>query len=200
MDKFLRLISRVLIAGLLIFELFNQFGVLHFTLNFTWLGLTLTCIIGWLIVEGVSFFLKKYCGQPIAGLAMVIAVAAIYLDALGDILGFYGKFGWYDQAAHFLGAAAAGGLMFSIIYSFAQCGKIKLGFLGQGLFALSATTLLGVIYELEEYLEDFFTGSHRLGDGPDTANDLLLDMTGAIAAILICIIYLAFIKKKPAAT
>ncbi|MBU1102247.1 hypothetical protein KJ853_01140 [Patescibacteria group bacterium] len=196
MDKFLRTISRILLAGLLIFELLNEFEILNFTLNFTWLGLALTSIIAWSIIETASYFLKKYCGHPIAGLAAIVAVAAIYLDAFGDILGFYGKYSWYDQAAHLLGSAAAGGLLLFIIYSFTQCGKIKLGFMVQGLFALSATALLGVTYELEEYLEDYFTGSHRLGDGPDTANDLLLDVAGALLAILISIIYLKLVKKK----
>ncbi|MEK7178151.1 MAG: hypothetical protein AAB721_00615 [Patescibacteria group bacterium] len=185
MTNFLRQFSRFLFFALIIFELLNQAGVLHFTLDFTWFGLVITSVIAWLIVETISYFLRKSCGYPLAGWAMLIAAAAVYQDALGDILRFYGRFGWYDQSAHFLGGAAAGGLLLVIINNFNRCGKIKLGYIGRGIFALFAASFFGALYELEEYFEDFFTGSHRLGDGPDTANDLFLNLLGALTIILI---------------
>ncbi len=43
---------------------------------------------------------------------------------------------------------------------------------------------LGAGYELLEYSEDVLTGSSRLGDGPDTGNDLLMDFIGAALATL----------------
>ncbi len=54
------------------------------------------------------------------------------------------------------------------------------------LYGLAVGTLGSVFYEIEEYLEDILTGSNRLGDGFDTANDLALGILGGIlAAILI---------------
>jgi hypothetical protein len=194
MDKFLRLISRVSVGGLVIFELLNQFGFLHFTLNFTWFGLAITSIVVWLMLEICSYFLKKKYGYCLAGWVLALAAAGLYVDALGDILRWYGKYGWYDQLAHVLGGAACGGIFFFIIYTFIRAGKIKLGLFGQGTFALFSASFLGVAYELEEYFEDYFTGSKRLGDGPDTANDLFLNIVGALSIILITSIYLHFKK------
>lgn len=195
MDNFLRQFSRWLFFALIIFELLNQAGILHFTLDFTWFGLAVTGIVIWFIVETTSYFLKKSCGYPLAGWVILATTGAVYLDALGDILRFYGRFGWYDQLAHFLGGAVAAALLFVVINSFNRCGKIKLGCIGQAIFSLFAVSFFGVLYELEEYFEDYFTGSHRLGDGPDTANDLFLNLLGALTVIVI--ITLINIKRRP---
>lgn len=60
---------------------------------------------------------------------------------------------------------------------------------------ISVTSLFGSFYEIEEYLEDAFYNHRqvRLGDGPDTANDLLLNLYGATA---VGIIYYFSEKRK----
>lgn len=189
MNKFLINFSRILLAGLIVFELLNQFKVLNYPLTFTWLGLILTSTITWLLLEIISFYTQKKCGRPISGLSMLTATAVVYLDALGDIFLFYARYGWYDQIAHFIGGAAVCGIVFSVIKSLVDCQRIKLGLFGQGFFSLMTAAFLGVIYELEEYFEDIFTGSHRLGDGLDTANDLFLDLTGALVILILIIFY-----------
>lgn len=185
MNKLFINLSRILLAGLIIYELLNQFKILNHPLAFTWLGLVLTSSIIWLLLEIVSFYTQKKCGWPISGLAMLTAVAVVYLDALGDIFLLYARYGWYDKAAHFVGGAAATGIVFSVIRSLVDCRRIKLGFFGMGFFSWMTAGFLGIIYELEEYFEDYFTGSHRLGDGFDTANDLFLNLVGAFVIIII---------------
>lgn len=189
MNKLLINFSRILLAGLIIFELLNQFKILKYPLTFTWLGLILTSTIIWLLLEIVSFYIQRKCGRPISGLAILTAVGVIYFDALGDIFLFYAKYGWYDQIAHLIGGAAAGSIIFSIIKSLVDCQRIKLGLFGQGFFSWVTTAFLGVIYELEEYFEDVVTGSHRLGDGFDTANDLFLNLFGGLVFIIFFILY-----------
>jgi uncharacterized membrane protein YjdF len=51
--------------------------------------------------------------------------------------------------------------------------------------AYMTSVLFAVLYEMQEYLEDVFSGSHRLGDGPDTANDLLLNLIGGLVTVLL---------------
>ena len=184
-NKLLRVLPRLLLVGLILFELLNEFGILHYTLDFTWFGLAITSVIAWIILETASHLLKKSCGQAMNFWTIMLAVGVIYIDALGDILHFYGHFGWYDQFAHFVGGMAVAGLIFNIVWHLCQCQKIKLGIKGMGFFTIAATTLIGVFYEIEEYLEDFFTGSRRLGDGPDTANDMMMNVLGAILIIVI---------------
>ena len=186
----MRTISRLLFGGLILFELLNQFGLLHFSLDFTWFGLALTSIIVWLSIEVASYLLKKSSGQAIPGSVFFVAVVTVYTDALGDILHFYARFFWYDGMAHFIGGAAVAGVLFFIFWNLYRSKKIKIGLLGTGFASLTGASFFGVLYEIAEYLEDLFTGSHRLGDGPDTVNDLSLDILGALFIIGLIIIYI----------
>jgi len=52
------------------------------------------------------------------------------------------------------------------------------------------------MYEIEEYLEDYFTGSHRLGDGLDTAEDLMFNIVGGLVVLSIIVIYLKIKEKR----
>ena len=62
------------------------------------------------------------------------------------------------------------------------------------LFVFCILSTLGTIYEIEEYLEDVFFHSNRLGDGYDTANDLLMNNSGAFITLLI--IYLIWHVRR----
>lgn len=62
--------------------------------------------------------------------------------------------------------------------------------------ALGASTIFAVLYEVEEYLEDYFFQTNRLGDGPDTANDLMLNLFGG-ALLIVCLMgYRAWTRKR----
>jgi len=205
MNKILINLSRLLLAGIIIYELLNQFKILHQPLTFTWIGLAITAIFVWIILETASLYTRKKCGRPIPGLAMMAAVGVVYFDALGDIFHLYANYGWYDQLAHFLGGAAVGGIIFSIVRSLLDCQHIRLGAFGAGFFSWTTAAFFSVLYELEEYFEDYFAGriaagyTLRLGDGPDTANDLFLDLVGSLLIIVIAsVIYYVYHRKHSA--
>lgn len=180
LDKGLNLFARLLFVGLILFELFNEIGLLNFALDFTWFGLAITSLGVWFILELASFCLRKKCGMAMPGWILFLAVIAVYLDAFGDIFKFYSQFARYDQAMHFLASAAAMLVAFGFINQLVKTGKINLKLKGQGVLSVLITSFAGVLYEIEEYLEDYFRGTNRLGDGPDTANDLMMNLFGAI--------------------
>lgn len=196
MNKYLAFAARTLLLGMLVFELLNLFGILRYKLSFTWLGLMITLIFIWIAVELISFYLKKNLGRPLAGISMLIAAVGVYTDALGDILMYYDKFAWYDQFAHLVGGMAAGAIIFSIIYNLAAGKKIILGKLDIAIFTFCAASTVGVLYELEEYFEDLFTGSRRLGNGFDTANDMFLNLIGIAVSIIIVNLYIKYAYNR----
>jgi len=200
MDRFLKIFSRSLLTGLLLFEFLNYFGILKYSLSFTWLGLIITCLLVWLMLEVISFFLKKYCGQSISGWGMMTATIAIYLDSFGDIFHFFNQIWWYDRVAHLVGGGVVAGLTFNIVWIICRSRKINIGFSVISFISLAITSLLGTMYEAEEYFEDYFFGSSRLGEGPDTADDMILNMIGGLLVILVINIYLQIKKKRSAAT
>ncbi len=197
MGGFFRQLSRVLLAGLLLFEFLNLTGLIRFGLTFTWLGLLLTCLFIWLMLEVASYLFKRNRIGQFPGLAFLAATVVIYIDALGDIFKLYGQFDCYDRIAHLAGGGAAAAVVFAIIFALNRSGRIALPRIGQLLFAFFAAAFLGIVYELEEYFEDLLTGSGRLGDGFDTANDLLFDLTGALIVLLAILGYFYLKREKP---
>jgi len=194
-NRFLINLSRFLIAALIVFELLNQFKILRFPLTFTWLGLILTGAGAWFLIELISLFNKKAVGRPVYGLAMLVATAGLYLDAGGDVFLLFVKYGWYDQVAHFIGGAAAAGIIYSLTKGLDDCGRIKVGDFGEAFFAWTTANFLGAVYEIAEYAEDFFTGSHRLGDAFDTANDMLLNLTGSFSILAVFLFYF-YVRRR----
>ena len=185
------ILARLLILALIIFEFLNLFGILKFTLDFSWLGLIVTSLGTFAIIEAVYYgFWKRGFGLPV--LPYYFIAFSLWFDAVGDIGHYYGRVEWYDQVAHILGGAAVMSVALGIFSKYRE--KYKMPLLAMILICLAFTALLGDLYEIEEYLEDaLYHGRQvRLGNGPDTANDLMLNLLGGA---LTGIIYLTLRKK-----
>lgn len=187
MNKILTNVMRIGFAGWIVFEFLNLIDVLHFTLDFTWFGLMITGGFVWAAMEVISAKLKKATGKPLPWYVFAVGLAGISLDALGDVSHWYMKFEWYDQVGHANGGAMTALVFFFIFYRMLEADKIKLGPKLLGFMALCGGTLLGVMYELEEYIEDIFTGGNRLGSGIDTANDLMWNTIGGLIVVIIAV-------------
>ena len=188
MNKFLTNISRLGFIAWLVFEFLNYIGVLHFTIDFSWLGLVLTAGFVWVVLEIVSWRLKKVSGKPLPWIAFLLSLLSVSFDAFGDTHHFYSRFDWYDQVAHVIGGAMAALVAFVVFWRLVEAGRIMLGKKLTGFVALCISAFLGVLYELEEYLEDVFTGSQRAGNSVDTSNDLLWNTVGALVIVVITVL------------
>ena len=184
-NKTIHWIARAGFTGWLVFEFLNWIDVLHYTLDFTWFGLMFTLLFIWIGLEWISSALLKSTGKSLPGMVFLLSLVGVSWDALGDIAHFYGRYEWYDQAAHTAGGASIGFVFFAIIWRLIASGKLSMKIQWHAFFAVSCGMLLGVLYELEEYIEDMFTGGNRLGSGVDTANDLMCNLIGAVLIILI---------------
>lgn len=194
MSTLLLAAARLGLAGLIGFEGLNWVGVLGFTLDFSWLGLIVTAGAVIALLEGSAFLLRRATGRGLHPIAYLAGAAALFVDALGDVLHLYGRFGWYDQFAHLVGGAVVGLVAFNVFWQLEVAGRIRLGGWLRGISVVAIGALMGVLYEIEEYLEDLWKWHRqvRLGDGPDTANDLLLNILGAlvVAVIASAMVYL----------
>ena len=179
----------------LVFETLNWLGVLHFTLDFTWRGLIMTSAVVWGMVEIVSALTKRWTGKPLPWFVFFGALFSTSVDAIGDIQHWYVEFDWYDKMAHALGGGMAALLVFFVIWQLVHAGKIFLGKKLAGFMSFSVAAFLGVCYELEEYIEDVITHGNRLGDGPDTANDLMWNTIGAVAAVVVLVALVTQVRE-----
>ncbi len=110
--------------------------------------------------------------------------------ALGEVRDFYEKFWWWDLALHGLSALIIGIIGFLGIYVFYMTNRIQVaaGWLATITFALAVT--VGTIWEIFEFLMDWFFGLNMQKSGlVDTMTDLLINATGAAIAALIGYFY-----------
>ncbi len=181
-------LGRGILAAITLFELLNIANIFTVPLDFTWAGLFITLMASWLLLELGLWYAKKQRVDNTFGIVYVVVITALLIDMCGDIFHLYSSIEWYDQMAHTVGGVAvATGV--AILFS-----KMRLRFFSLTIIAFTA--LGGALYEIEEYLEDFFRGSNRLGDGPDTANDLMLTITGGIIVTVMLWIYQSQKKCK----
>lgn len=188
-NKITRYIIYLLLIGLLVFELLNYTGVLNYEVTFTWTGLIVTVLMIFIGIQIIMYYTEHNFGISLSNQTLLVILIGIYLDAIADMFSLYDRFVWFDQVVHF----NAGILLCLILYWFItrleSTKKIKLGACLKYSLIFAATLTLGVTYEIEEYLEDVFTGSNRLGTGFDTANDLFLAAAGCIMTLIIITIY-----------
>lgn len=178
------LIAHLLFASLTSFELLNFSGVLKYELHFSWLALVVVTAISWLAWTLTYRPLKKENQYFLASQAGFLTLGSVYADFIGNIYHFYTRVSWYDQFTHFLAGLAMGTITFSLLWYFNKQERLKLPFFWFILFAICISMTAGVFYEFEEYLEDHFTGTNKLGDSFDTADDLAWDFLGTLAIVI----------------
>ena len=200
MNKYALRLIRLSFAVLLIFEFLNWIAVLHFEVKFTWLGLIITGGGVYGFLEFLNYYLKKHHQAGIHWVAFLLGLIPVVFDAAGDMFYFY-NYWWYDISAHFLGSAAAAGIIFAFFKILRRTNFVN-WYLGTRIFfAFTTAVALGVLFELEEFGEDLLTCYHRdlipfiadkllpcgqrFGDAYDTGADLFYNVLGGLAAVLI---------------
>ncbi len=176
---------RVAFLGLFLFEGANYVQVLNFTLDYTWFGLLLVSLVVFLGLEGANRIFKRRWRAALHWSVWPLAFFAVSFDAFGDILHFYSRWSWYDQIGHYLGALVTCIIIFSALRAIEKTHNWQHPYHINPLLALGLTMTLASLYEIEEYLEDYFSLTNRLGDGADTANDLLMNLFGALTLVFV---------------
>ncbi len=186
----------VVFGGLFLFELLNYTNILSFKVDFTWFGRVVSTFVMFAILRSIDVIFQRKLGTHLQSRVWFIMTFLLFFDFFGDILGLYGKWMYYDQVVHFLSGPA---LVTSLILVFERIADRLKWWSPRAVtygLALGASTIFAVLYEVEEYLEDFFFGTHRLGDGPDTANDLMLNLIGGALLITVFVSYRAWQSRK----
>ncbi len=113
---------------------------------------------------------------------------------LGEMISFYIRFNWWDSMLHTLTGSMIAILGFSIVNSISQEKRsLYASPVLVALFAVCFSVTIGVLWEIVEFLADYFTGSNMqryknsntgvLFEGrralADTMKDLILDTLGA---------------------
>jgi len=188
---------RVGFGVLLLVEILGVLNIIPIEPEFTWKGMIIQNVVIWTSLEAVRVLIKRHKLDMSAGPSAQIITVQLIVDAIGDMGHLYARFNWYDQIMHFTGGMAAALMTTALIQAIHKRHKHRLFPLAEVYISGFALSMVGqVLYELEEYIEDVLTGSNRLGDGFDTANDLMLGMFGALLAALIVVKIPRLTSKK----
>lgn len=173
---------RIPLFALMIIESAALAGWLDLNPDYTTLGLLMTSTVTLLFIEVTARRVPPNSPVPLYWWAVLPGVLVVAFDAGGDIMHWYSSVEWYDVWMHFSGTFTVALYLWNLfaIHNRHHCPPSQLI-----LLACTTAITFSVIYEIEEYLEDVFTSSNRLGDGPDTGNDLMMNFFGAFVAFLL---------------
>lgn len=136
-----------------------------------------------------------------AGTTSLISIDLVLLSlivsdmTLGNLLGLYLSWHWYDKALHFGSSILIGMLGFLVIYVVHVTGRTRFHPWLDGVAILLVTLGLGAIWEIAEYgvdrlLDRATQGAPGLAALDDTMIDLVLDGVGAVVAAVLGPLYM----------
>lgn len=183
----LKRIAQSIFIAIFTFEFLNAVHLLSFKIEYSWFGVTLSTAV---IFVGISL-IESLCSQKLEfqlpGVVWFMGLVLILNDFVGDVLGAYARWEHYDQLIHGLSGVILVGFFLLLFEGVARRQSWRVPPVILYALALGMNMIGAVLYEIEEYSEDVFFGSRRLGDGPDTVNDLLMSLTCGIATILVVV-------------
>ena len=187
--------SRITLGALVLLETLGGLRLIPIQTEFTWKGLIMQSVAALIVFELLDLFVQKKRLNISVGILSSFLTLQIVVDAFGDMFHFYGRYLGYDQLLHLTGGFVVSLITTSVILALQRKRRRRIFRQEVAMFGLSAAGLASILYEAEEYLEDLLTGSRRLGDGFDTADDLILGVLGAILASALVVRYPRFTER-----
>lgn len=170
---------------LIVFEAANMVGLLHASREPIWLGLLATSVGAYGAYEAWHWYRRRIGATHIPPLSICTGIVVVYADAVGNIFDWYNAVESYDKLIHFLSGIAATAISFFLLSRVVAAKGWQVPWGAVGYTALLTGLLLGVGFELVEYLADTYYGTNFwLGSGVDTLTDVLLDLAGGGVALM----------------
>jgi hypothetical protein len=115
-----------------------------------------------------------------------IVLITTYADVAGTANGFYDRFGPYDKIVHFSSGAAFAASTYEALRLLDQRGTINYPAMRRAIIAVAISfAIAGVAWEIYEQLSDSVFNSGRVQSHIDTIVDLITDLSGGIAAVIV---------------
>ncbi len=115
----------------------------------------------------------------------VVAVTCGYLDVLGTAGDLYARIDEYDKLTHFMGTAAITSGAYDVFRAMYLTGSIRRVAQDRVLAAMVFGTVVGIGWEVYEFLGDKVFHSTRVQGRWDTLNDIISDFLGALVVVVI---------------
>lgn len=174
---FFILAVQTLLAGYEIFATYDTHGKQN-ALALTNVG----AVAIFLIVQRV---LRRRYGITIHWVVLLVIAGSIWLDAMGNFLHYYGRFWWWDRLTHAVGGLALTVGFYVVCYSLWRSGRLKVSWFVLNLYAFSLSQLVGMVYEVSEWVGDALFKTGRIGGLYDTPRDLFFNIVGGLVVLAV---------------
>ncbi len=124
-------------------------------------------------------------GSALSWLTVVLVFGAVWLDASGNFQHLYGGFWWWDRVTHFIGGMAVSAGFIDFYQAWRRTGKLNVTWGQAAWLGFLVGQFVGAMYEVSEYLGDWWFHTERVRGPYDTPHDLLNNMLGGVAVVLI---------------
>ena len=132
-------------------------------------------------------------GLALSNFTICITLAAVWIDALGNFQNLYGQWWWWDRVTHTIGGMAVTALFIDWALVRRQAKKLLIPHPYAILFGFLLGQFVGAMYEVTEWLGDWWFATERVRGPYDAPRDLFFNLLGGL---IVWAIFRA--KSKPA--
>ncbi len=169
----------ILQVSLLKFELYGNFDTAQ-----RQLALGLTNLAAVVLIVWFDRWLRRR-GSGLSWFTIVLVVAAVWLDALGNFQHLYGHFWWWDRITHTIGGMAVSGGFVDFYQAWRRTGKLQTTWGQATWLGFLVGQFIGAMYEVSEWLGDMWFHTHRVVYTYDTPHDLFFNLLGGALVVLL---------------
>ncbi len=128
--------------------------------------------------------LRRRFGITIHWVALLVIAASVWLDAVGNFQHLYARIWWWDRLTHAVGGFAVTVGLYVTCVALWVAGRLRLSWRVLNLYALSVAQLLGMLYEVSEWIGDELFATHRVQGPFDTPRDLGFNLAGGLLVLI----------------
>lgn len=158
--------------------------VMHFDTSVRQFALALTNIA----VTGALVLVERWLnkkGSQLSWITILFAASAVWLDALGNFQHMYAGFWWWDRVTHTVGGMALSAGFIDLFLSYRKAGKLHAGWTWAAWMGVLVGQLVGSVYEISEWLGDYWFHTERVRGQYDSAHDLFQNLVGGLFVLLL---------------
>lgn len=168
-------VAQAVLLGIELFTKYDTFGRQN--------ALAITNIVSTVALIWLGRWVARR-GQRLSFLTVAVVLGSVWLDAIGNFQHYYGRFWWWDHLTHGIGGLAVTAICIELALVWRQSRLAAVSWWSAAGAGFLAGQFFGAVYEISEYLGDFWFKTHRVGPGFDTSRDLTFNLVGGIAALL----------------
>ncbi len=124
-------------------------------------------------------------GTRLLWVTIAVVLAAVWVDALGNFQHFYAQYWWYDRVIHAAGGLAVSALFMDLALARRLIAKLNVSITLALWFGFLLGQFLAAMYEVSEWLGDWWFATERVRGPFDTPRDLFFNAVGGVVIVLL---------------